>query len=160
MLSIGVLLYSLLKAQDRWSKRLPPLILFLSMIYFGLSAMDILSFEKRPLDIWLKWVVNSYENPLSLLLGLLLRWVASYPEHYIVSWLHGRFVPFEGGRNSRVFSEKFFDKFITKFGEEFSESPNSSPNLVRNPVRMPNLVTNSVTYFVRNVVAHLYLHQF
>ena len=95
MLSIGVLLYSLLKAQDRWSKRLPPLILFLFMIYFGLSAMDISSFGKRPLDIWLKWVVNSYENPLSLLLGLLLRWVASYPEHYIVSRLHGRISLFE-----------------------------------------------------------------
>ena len=65
----------------------------------------------------------------------------------------------EGGRNSRVFGEKICDKFITKFGEEFSESPNSSPNLVKNPVRSPNLVTNSVTYFVRNVVAHLYLHQ-
>ena len=69
------------------------------------------------------------------------------------SWSH------LGGRNSRVFGEKFCDKFITKFGEEFSESPNSSPNLVKNPVRSPNLVTNSVTYFVRNVVAHLYLHQ-
>ena len=63
------------------------------------------------------------------------------------------------GRNSRVFGEKICDKFITKFGEEFSESPISSPNLVKNPVRSPNLVTNSVTYFVRNVVAHLYLHQ-
>ena len=55
--------------------------------------------------------------------------------------------------------KKNCDKFITKFGEEFSESPISSPNLVKNPVRSPNLVTNSVTYFVRNVVAHLYLHQ-
>ena len=36
---------------------------------------------------------------------------------------------------------------------------NLSLNLVKNSVRMPNLVTNSVTYFVRNVVAHLYLHQ-
>ena len=63
------------------------------------------------------------------------------------------------GRNSRVFGEKICDKFITKFGKEFSESPISSPNLVKNPVRSPNLVTNSVTYFVRNVVAHLYLHQ-
>ena len=67
--------------------------------------------------------------------------------------------PFIGGRNSRVFGEKNCDKFITKFGEEFSESPISSPNLVKNPVRSPNLVRNSVTYFVRNVVAHLYLHQ-
>ena len=65
------------------------------MIYFELPGREIPSFEKHSLDIWLNWVDNSCENSLSLLLGILLRWVAFHPEHHIVSRLHGRFGLFE-----------------------------------------------------------------
>ena len=63
------------------------------------------------------------------------------------------------GRNSRVFGEKNCGKSITKFGEEFSDLAKFFTKSGEGSGALPNLVTNSVTYFVRNVVAHLYLHQ-